>query len=338
MIESELRQQIITGTDATAICGINGFRTEADVYLAKKYPSKVTPPTGIKKKMLEMGLRYEPIIAQMYAERMHCSIYKPLPRTFRSDKVEWIGGSPDFLWKGQRRGLECKKVSSERYFHQKGEFGPDGSDQVPYEYLIQCTHYMMLCGFTEWDLAALIGDADFRVYRLHLDKELAAMLLGKEEAFYNKYIVGDEEPRFTTEDLMSLLKKKYPTHAEKRVIEVHPTDLELKTAIEKLLRARAFAKGAADALDEAKITVMKEMGDAAELIWERSDEKDAKPLKIMWKKNRDGVKTDWKTVALRALDFAPQDQREKIVKEHSEPKQGARVFKVYGEEDEEGQD
>ena len=336
MIHDELRRTMITGTDATAICGLNGFKTEADVYLAKKFPEMVTPPTGKKKQRLEMGNRYEPLIAEMYSEKLHANIYKPTPATFVSPKWGWLGGSPDFLWNGKTRGVECKKVSSERYYHEKGAWGPDGTDQVPHEYLLQCSHYMLLCGIKEWDLAALIGDSDFRVYRLYVDIELCTMLIQRETEFFKKYIEGDEEPRFNNDDIANFLKKKYPTQSG-ATIEVHPADIDIKNALEKLVATRADLKASKETAEGAKLAVQQIMKDAGELIWEKSDDKNQKPLKITWKASRDGTKVDWKTVALRALDASSltPEQREALMKDHSEVKPGQRRFLVYGEEDDE---
>jgi len=45
--------------------------------------------------------------------------------------------------------------------------------------------------------------------------------------------------------------------------------------------------------------------------------------KVLWKKNKDGEKTDWEAVA-RALN-APTD----LIKEHTTPTKGPRVFRPY---------
>lgn len=330
-----LRQTMITGTDATAIVGLNSFRTIADVYLAKKYPQCVERPTGKKAAALDLGNRYEPIIAELYSEKLGCDIFKPEPKTFcsRMEKYRWLGGSPDYLWAGNKRGVECKKISESRYWNTKSQWGAEGTDQVPHEILLQCSHYMMLCGIKEWDVAALIGDYDFRIYRLYADKELCMMLLDKEEEFYQRYVEGNEEPHFGDDEIANFIKAKYPTNTNDKVIEVHPTDVELKRHLTNLLLGRELEKKSKAAHENYKVVIQDIMKDAGEITWKQSDDENVKPIRIDWKKTRDGTKVDWMTVAMKALDASAltPEQREQLVRDHSEVKHGARRFAVYGE-------
>jgi predicted phage-related endonuclease len=81
--------------------------------------------------------------------------------------------------------LECKTANA---FSDHG-WGETGSDRVPAAYLAQCA----------WaDLAVLIGNSDFRVYRLARDPELEAQVLGRAKAFWYENVLAQRPPAART--------------------------------------------------------------------------------------------------------------------------------------------
>lgn len=323
--ELAFRQLGISGTDAAAICGVSSYRTEADVWLSKKHPDKLKTPSKAVLERLRWGHRYENLIAEEYSARTGLDIFKPEPRTFQSQHVPWMLGSPDFLHSGIKRGLECKKVSE----WMKFQWGPDGTDIVPPEYLLQCSHYMLMCGYQEWDVAALIGESDFRIYKLFANRDLCAMLLDREERFYTRYVKGDEEPEFSTaEAIAEFLRVKYPKNS-KRVIEVTHHDVELVKSIKILREARANKKLAIANEEEAKNAVKTHMGDAAEAKWEEE------LFKATWKNNKTKIVVDHEKIAEMALEKSTLSpaEKERLIAANTSPKPGPRVFRIYDKGD-----
>lgn len=317
------RQLGVSGTDATAILGVCPYRTIADVWLSKKHPQKMQPPSKAVASRLYWGELYEPLIAEEFARQTGANLYKPEPKTFRSatDAFSFVLGSPDFLYTDKKRGLEIKKVSP----WQKDEWGPAGTDKVPTHVLIQSHHYMLLTGYPEWDVACLIGDSDFRHYRLYGEREFLCQLINAEKDFYEKYIKGDAEPDFSTaEALGTFLLAKYPKHSA-REIDVSPYDKELRQSIMELRDARAAKKAATDAAEAKKVAVMQHMGDAALLEWEEE------AIKITWKTPAPKDKVDWDKVAQIALEKAnyEPEERAKLIAAHTEKRQNKRTFRVY---------
>lgn len=320
--QQAFRQLGITGSDAPAICGVSNYRTEADVWLSKKHPSKVKPLSKTVRDRLEWGHHYEELIARKYATETGIPILKPMPRTFSNAEVPWLMGSPDFLSIEMELGVECKKVSE----WMKHGWGPAGTDLVPPDVLMQSVHYMLLTGYRRWDVAALIGESDFRVYTLHANRELLNILVERESQFYSRYIAADEEPVFTTsEAIQQFLRQKYPTGNKARIIEVTENDKELMASISDLRAARAAEKIAKGAHLTAKNGVQGHMGNAAEVHWTEQG------LKITWKNQKDGTAVAWDEIARAALEtstLSPEGKAALIAK-FTTPKPGPRKFVVY---------
>ena len=101
------------------------------------------------------------------------------------------------------RGLECKTASA--FASTSGDWGEEGTDQVPAAYLVQCATYMALTGCQRWDLAVLIGNQELRVYHLRRDAELEAEIIARATEWWNKYVVADVPPEPVCEADVRLL-------------------------------------------------------------------------------------------------------------------------------------
>jgi predicted phage-related endonuclease len=78
--------------------------------------------------------------------------------------------------------LECKNASE---YVGKKSFGEEYTDQVPEAYLVQVMHQLIVNRKELGDLAALIGGNRLRIYRIHLDDELANLIVDKCRYFWN---------------------------------------------------------------------------------------------------------------------------------------------------------
>lgn len=327
----ELRRRGITGSDAPAIVGMSTRKTPADVWLDKKHPESIAAPNEKQLRKYHVAHQIENTISNLYAEDMKIARLIR-PGTVPHPKELWLLATPDYLVADQKLGLELKNVSE----WQKKEWGVPGTDLVPAECLIQCQHYMMVLGYSKWDVACLIGGHDFRIYHLYADKELQAMLYGAEKSFYKEFVLGDKEPKFDSgEQIRRYVLAKYPDHTKDKVIEVDPYgNADVKTAIRTLCGARRLFKQYKDQIDEQKTFLMNFMQDAEELQWK--DES----ISITWKTPKKSIKINWQKIAERALETTSMTPEEvaALTKTYTGEKENTRRFVVKDESASDGED
>jgi len=91
------------------------------------------------------------------------------------------------------------------------EWGPNDTDQVPQEYLIQVQHYMAVTGFTWAIMAVLIGGRELRTYRFTHNPEFQGVLEELEAKFWKEHVLAGNppEPDFNHRTTPELLKRLY---------------------------------------------------------------------------------------------------------------------------------
>jgi predicted phage-related endonuclease len=72
-------------------------------------------------------------------------------------------------------------------------WGEDNTAAIPAHYLVQITHYQAVTGWL-WNVAALIGGTDFRLYHIERDLEAEAGLNKAEELFWREYVLKRVPP------------------------------------------------------------------------------------------------------------------------------------------------
>ena len=225
----EARRQCITGTDISAIIGLNKWSSPMNVFLDKLGLSKEKHENPA----MQWGKILEPVIAARYEEETGSKL----------TKGEFIikgiyGGTPDYL--SSSRLIEIK-TAGQFTAHSWGE---PGTDQVPESYLCQVQWYMMLTDMQKADLAVLIGGNDYRVYHIIRNDDLITLMTDAAETFWNKHIVTEVPPALdssngTKEYLESLYPKSRGTtiHATEQVADIafvyHKLCKELKEVEEK---------------------------------------------------------------------------------------------------------
>lgn len=184
------RQMGIGGSDAAAICGLSRWGNPLTVYLDKVSNQA---PSEEENRFQYWGKRMEPLIADEFARETG----------FKVRNCNYILQHPKYPWmlanidrevvdpEHGKVGLECKQSSQYKAKEWDG-------DQTPEEYLVQCSHYMMVTGFPVWYLAVLIGGNDFAWRKLTRDLELERYLFGYEEQFWK--LVEARTPPAMTED------------------------------------------------------------------------------------------------------------------------------------------
>lgn len=231
----------IGGSDIGAIVGLSPYKSAVDVWLEKVGRREATAQQGIH---LRFGHHLEPFVASEY-ERVTGHATVVLPQTLHHKGHPHLFAHIDRLVsKGGREVtnadgsvstdtlLECKTASA----FTSDQWGPEWSDQVPPAYIAQCAWYMAITGCNEAHLAVLLGNSDFRVYKLLRDIELEEALIESANNFWQLNVLAEVPP----EPVSRLeVAKLYPCEVRGRDIEA---DDELLGQIRSLGRTQRLQK------------------------------------------------------------------------------------------------
>lgn len=309
------------GSDLGAILGLNPYRTPHDVWLEKT--RRHTPEVdGIH---LRHGQWNEQFIADEYTratglrtQRYNAMLRHPeAPLIGHVDRLVIPEGAKTASYKSEIRtdlGLECKTASAFAA-GRDSEWGPAGTDQVPQGYLLQIAGYQALTGCERWDLAALIGNSDLRIYHFTRDRELESYLLEEASRWWRDYVVADTPPPPSSE---LEARQRWPGHTPGKVLDADPT---LYTDLTMLARLKAEIRAKEKEEQALKDRILPALADAEVVAWAGKE--------IMtYRANKASDKTDWKALADELLrGFAPED-RARYLADYTTTQPGARVLRL----------
>lgn len=213
------RQSGIGGSDASAVIGVNPWKSSIQLYMEKKSDS----PKEVKSFRLELGNRLEGLVAELFTEKTGLKV-RNVNGILKNDKYPFALGNIDRAILGEKAFLECKTTGS--YSLKEWQEG------IPIHYEIQCLHYMAITGATHCYIAALIGNSEFLFHKLVRDEESINYLMQIEKRFWEENILKDIVPLPDGSDAYSeYLKEKYK-FSNNEEIELH----FLENGKEKLLR------------------------------------------------------------------------------------------------------
>lgn len=254
--QQAVRATGIGSSEIGAIAGLSPYARPLDVWLVKRGLATVE-----ENEAMRWGTAMEPVIAQAY-ERAHLTEGEHLftPDSIWRDSVKgtlqhpaepWILASPDRVvmrYDDRLHGTKQRLVEIKTVSHRSAHHWGEAHDDVPPWYRAQVEWQMLVTGVTTCDLAALIGGAELRVYRLTHDPELAAMLVDVGRAFWRHVTDGTEPPLDGSESWRSYLESRFPSARWGLLTATH----EVEEIADRWRDARA-RKDAAEA-DEARAT------------------------------------------------------------------------------------
>jgi putative phage-type endonuclease len=182
----EQRRTGIGGSDAAAIAGLSRYKTNVDVYLEKH---RLKAVDNEESEPAYWGSVLEALIADEYAKRTGKEIIREA-NLLRHGKYTWMIANVDRIIKGEGAILECKTCSAFKY----KEWGADGSDEIPDEYLLQCAHYAIVTDAKYVDIALLMGGQHFGIYNYQRNKRLEDSLIELEHDFWHNHILPQVPP------------------------------------------------------------------------------------------------------------------------------------------------
>jgi putative phage-type endonuclease len=254
----------IGGSDIGAIVGLSPYKSAVDVWAEKVRGACSTKKGAIH---LRYGQHLEPFVAQEY-ERASGNMTHEHPKTLRHktyahlfahvDRLVSVKGAPVL----DKRGivctttlLECKTASA----FSSDQWGQAWTDQVPAAYIAQCVWYTTITGCEEAHLAVLMGNSDFRVYRVCHDEELGKSLIDAALCFWDRHVLTGVPPEASTR---AEVVRLYPKEVSGRAVEASDQTLSY---LKKLSRIQRLTKSLEARADLIKDQLAVSMGGAERL-------------------------------------------------------------------------
>jgi hypothetical protein len=211
-----------------------------------------------------------------------------------------------------------------------GEWGEDGTDDVPLHVILQLSLYGRVTRLLGWEMApaaevpALIG-GDFRLYVVPYDDELGQATEAAAERFWVDHVEPrrpppPSEPSSDSRGLNTLYRQHRSDALDYATLPESAREI-----VRIWAKAVAARKDAVKAEQAAEVHLKALMGETAGV--------DGLPeelgRRIDWRKNTDGTSTDWKEVAEEMAHKAHEGpvspaEYKAIVARHTRTTQGAR--------------
>jgi putative phage-type endonuclease len=201
----EERRTGVGGSDAAIILGINPFQDVYRLYLDKRGEAPLEDEDFLKESRYWGSVLEEPV-AQRYAEETGYKIQRA-NQLIRAKDNDFMIANIDrkVVAQDRRIGLEVKTAA------RPDGWGESGSDEIPAYIMCQIQHYLAVTNYDCWDLAVLIGNRDYRQYRINPIDGIINQLIEAEEEFWDRVQAGvAPEPNWQSAATTRLMKDLYP--------------------------------------------------------------------------------------------------------------------------------
>lgn len=282
----EGRRAGIGGSDVAAALGMNRYTSPWELWADKTGRTEIELDES-PSEAAALGNALEPWLLEQVARKVGEPAYRTPYKTYAHPEHPWRMCSPDGIL-ADGRLVECKTAGLASGFGTPPGWGPD---EIPLAYEFQARWSMHVMDAPAVEFIALVANLGVVHRTVERDYGVEFELVAQLTEWWEKHVVGDEEPAFTAADA-AILAELYPTADPKKEIKLDDTDAVLhwetyRAAHEREKEAKAEKEAAG-----AELKLL--LGDAAKGTVE------GKTL-VTWQ-NRKG-NTNWK--ALYA-DLTPQ--------------------------------
>jgi len=178
------RKKGIGGSDIGGIVGMSRWKSPLSVYM-----DKVTPLSMDDSDISEAaywGMALEDKVAERFELITTKKVHRKKDMIFHKDH-DILFANIDRRVVGEKALLEIKTCNAYK--------ASEWDDKVPYEYLLQCQHYLSVTGYETAYIAVLIGGQNFRWAKINRDDELInETLIPACLSFWNNYVLPEKPP------------------------------------------------------------------------------------------------------------------------------------------------
>lgn len=253
LTESDLaiRRERLSATDLGAIVGVNPYRSPADVQAEKLYDVAPVP----ENESMALGTMFERPIVEWVAGELGVNVRYPMPTTIHP-VYDFLCATGDAQVVDKPRGIEAK-TDGIRGGRLVGEWGAQGSADVPEMYAVQVQVQMAVMGWDVVHLGAVIVGRGCVMFTLERDPEMIDGLVDIAARWRERHIVRREP---CVDDGGKII---YPSlDTLKRIRRVPESTCEVpRELFDRWVAAREAAKAAETAADEAKQALVASLRD-----------------------------------------------------------------------------
>lgn len=218
----ERRRGYLGASDVAKVLGLSKWGKPVDVFY-----NKVAGIDPDENEAMREGNRLEPVVIEWASEQLGVPIVTDPEALFvTNEQYPWLCANLDGL--AETDILLPVEAKSHGIVGQTMHelWGPDGTDEVPDDYWIQCQMHMLVKNTSSAKLAALIGNRGFVMYHIDRHDAFCEMAISRTKEFWYNHIVPKEIPPGTPS--MDTLKKL--PRIEGKVVSV-PFDLMERYAV-----------------------------------------------------------------------------------------------------------
>jgi len=307
----EARRQTLGASEIPAVIGISPYKGAFEVWLEKRGLTELRSDTT---PWQAWGLKMEPVLAEAYTDYLLQTHGAVVVLHGDGRTSLQIAGRP---WACTPDRLVDNHATQEQWgvdFKQSryGEgYGLTGSEDVPAHVYTQCQWSMLVADRPRWDVAALIGGSDFRVYHLMRNGSHLLDLLSAATVFWKHVTDGTEPPLDGSSAARQYLQQRFPEEALGAPLAVMD-DAATLALFQELRLVRGEGKRAEERQATLENQIKRLIGDYPGIVT---------PLgKATWKKAKDSERTDWPVVA-QVAGATPS-----LIARYTETKPGTRRF------------
>jgi putative phage-type endonuclease len=250
--QRELRRTGLGGSDISTLLGLNPYSNLHQLYLEKV--EGFTQDLSQKEAVI-WGNLLEDSIAKRYAFITNRELAES--GTVRHHLYPYFVATPDRLILNERRGLEIKNVG----LRSSNLWGISGSKQIPEYYYTQVMHYLFVFDYDFWDVAALIGGNELRIYEFERDREFDRIIIEAGTDFWQKHVEAKVPPAidYAMPNAKALVKRMYNDVVKQETVEL---DDQITQWRDVWLEAKDIIKKYQSVADGAQAHILGEMKNA----------------------------------------------------------------------------
>lgn len=217
---------------------------------------------------MNLGSKLEPVILDVYCERVNCLLNRNLPMYFHP-QWDFMAATPDAIGytedpdgPGFEEWVVEAKSTSWRMLDKTGDnadrFGEENTDAVPIGYLLQAQQQMAVMGLSRAEFPVLVDASELRIYHVDRNEDLIKQITLAEIELVERIINADPpEPNYEHSGTKKLLQSMFGTEIG-TVAQLSEEDHDLWTRREQLKQAEKMIKEECEEIDSRLAFAMKE--------------------------------------------------------------------------------